>query len=113
MDSRRRKGVAIGSALVLIIGGTLLAYLWLTRYERAYANLIPEAPKKEVIRQFGKPGATEICRSTPLWDDRPVGKQSAKCVEEFRYYYRFRIGAWVVGFDANGRAVTKYHESSP
>ena len=113
MDSGRRKWAVIGSALILITFCGWFAYLWLTRYERAYANLMPETTKADVVRKFGKPDAIEGCRSSPVWDDRPMGKQPAKCIEEFRYYYRFRIGAWIVGFDANGRAVTKYYESSP
>ena len=113
MDSRRRKWIITGSALLLIFACAWLACLRLTRYERAYANLKPETAKEEVVRQFGKPDTIEGCRSTPVWDDRLMGKQSAKCIEEFRYYYRFRVGAWIVGFDANGRAVTKYYESSP
>jgi hypothetical protein len=74
---------------------------------------VPGTTKSEVIKQFGKPEDIEGCRHVPLWDDTPVDKESAKCVEEFRYFSRMRIGAWIVGFDANGRAITKYYESSP
>ena len=112
MDSRRRVWAVIGCALIFVVF-CWLTYRWLTRYERAYANLMPETTKKDVIKQFGKPDDIEICRSVALWDDQPVDKESAKCVEEFRYGYNYRIGAWLVGFDANGRAITKYYESSP
>jgi hypothetical protein len=84
-----------------------------TRYERAYARLMPGTTKGEVIKQFGKPDGIEGCHRVPLWDDQPVDNESTKCVEEFRYFSRMRIGAWIIGFDANGKAVTKYYLSSP
>lgn len=74
---------------------------------------MPGTTKIEVIKQFGKPDDIEGCHRVPLWDDEPVEKESTKCVEEFRYVSRMRIGAWIVGFDANGKTVTKYHLSSP
>ena len=92
--------------------GSWIHYAY-TRYEKAYAHLVRGTSKHEVINQFGKPGSIEGCHPIPSWDDEPVDKESAKCVEEFRYFSRLRIGAWVVGFDANGRAITKYYESSP
>jgi hypothetical protein len=84
-----------------------------TRYERAYARLMPGTTKGEVIKQLGKPDDIEECRRVPLWDGQPVDNESPKCVEEFRYFSRMRIGAWIIGFDANGKAVTKYYLSSP
>jgi hypothetical protein len=111
MDSRRRMWVATGCVLILMV--IICTYRWSRRYERAYVRLAPGTTKGEVIKQFGKPEDIEACRQVPLWDDAPVDKESAKCVEEFRYFYRTRIGAWIIGFDANGRAITKYYESSP
>jgi len=84
-----------------------------TRYERAYVRLMPGTTKGEVIKQFGKPDGIEGCHRVPMWDDQTVDNESTKCVEEFRYFSRMRIGAWIVGFDANGKAVTKYYLSSP
>ena len=84
-----------------------------TRCEKAYARLVRGTSKREVMKQFGKPGKIEGCKSIPSWGGKQVDPVSAKCVEEFRYFSRLRIGAWVVGLDADGRAITKYYESSP
>lgn len=109
-----RRGRLLGTlASGLIFMGLVWAYSQYTRYERAYASLASGTTKSEVVKQFGKPDDIEECHRVPLWDDKPVNSESTKCVEEFRYFSRMRIGAWIVGFDANGKAVTKYHLSSP
>jgi hypothetical protein len=112
---RRLNLVMIGCALTLVaVTSIWLAYRWYTRYDRAYARLVPGTTKAEVLREFGQPGyATTSCSQFPSWDEKPLSKDSVKCVEEFEYFYRIRIGGWFIGFDANGKAVTKYYESSP
>jgi hypothetical protein len=111
MNHRRRLWLAIGIALVVSI--SFYVHRRYTRYERAYARLMPGATKAEVLRQFGKPQEITRCTHAPSWDDEPVDEKSVKCVEEFRYFSRMRIGAWIVGFDANGIARTKCYSSSP
>jgi hypothetical protein len=74
---------------------------------------MPGTTKAEVLRQFGKPKDIAKCIHAPSWDDKPVDEKSAKCVEEFLYFSRMRIGQGIVGFDADGMAVTKYYASSP
>jgi hypothetical protein len=112
---RRLSLIMIGCALTLVgIASTWLVDRWYTRYDRAYARLVPGTTKAEVLKEFGRPGyVTTSCSQFPSWDEKPLGRDSVKCVEEFEYFYRIRIGRWVVGFDADGRAVTKYYESSP
>jgi hypothetical protein len=113
MNHRRRLWLTIGIALVLIVSISFCAHRQYTRYERAYARLTPGTTKAEVLRQFGKPQEITKCTYVPSWDDEPVDEKSVKCVEEFRYFSRMRIGAWIVGFDADGIARTKYYSSSP
>src|SRR5262245_10463059 len=107
----RRLFVTIGVAFLLFMG------FWLerlyTRYDREYARLSPGTTKTEVLRRFGKPGEISGCTYSLSWDDEPVGEKSAKCVQEFHYFSRARIGLWVVGFNVNDRAVTKHFLSSP
>lgn len=108
------KHVRLWATICLILTTTVA--LWVhhryMRYERAYAHLRPGTPKGDVLRQFGKPNYTEGCHSISMWDGQPAENKSA-CVEEFRYFTRLRVGAWIVGFDANGKAVSKYYLSSP
>jgi len=74
---------------------------------------MPGTTKAEVLREFGKAKEITKCSHAPSWDDEPVDEKSGKCVEEFQYFSGMRIGAWTVGFDADGIAVTKYYSSSP
>ena len=112
MNHHRRLWAIGGSGLIFMALTAFWIHYQYTKYERAYALLVPGTTKSEVIKQFGKPDAIEACHRVPLWDDEHLVKES-KCVVEFRYFSRMRIGAWIIGFDANERAVTKYYESSP
>lgn len=102
---------AVGLALILLVGFCL--HYDYTRYEEPYARLTPGTTKTEVLRQFGKPGDITKCSDDNLWDETSLDKKSVKCVEEFHYFSHTRVGEYVVGFDENGRIVTKYYESSP
>ena len=42
-----------------------------------------------------------------------MDNSSMPCVEEFQYFSRISIGEWDVGFDKNGRVVSKDYLSSP
>lgn len=110
---RRGLWVVIGLSLALV----LLIAVWLERqydkYPRAYARLKPGASKADVLQSFGKPDNISECRDLPEWDGEPVDLKSARCVREFSYFSRVRIGEWTVGFDANDRVVTKDYGSSP
>lgn len=53
------------------------------------------------------------CMYAPSWDGKPLDEKSTKCVEEFSYYSHLRIGLWVIGFDENGKVVSKDYLSSP
>ncbi len=109
----RRGRLTIFTILVLVsFVGYWLHYDY-TRYEKAYARLTPGTSKVEVLRLFGRPGYTTKCSEENMWDETALDGKSAKCVEEFHYFSHVRVGEYVVGFDENDRAVTKYYESSP
>jgi hypothetical protein len=103
--------------VVVTVGLLLVAGFWYhkryMRYEKEYARLIPGTTKAEVLRRFGKPKSISRCVYSLSCDDKPVNEKSVKCVQEFEYYSRMRIGEWVIGFDANDRAVSKHYLSSP
>jgi hypothetical protein len=109
---RTRLWLAIG----LTLASLLLIALWLLRqyekYPRAYAGLKPGASKAEVLVSFGMPGDITACSAVPTWDGNPLDS-SVRCVREFRYFSRLRIGEWTVGFDASDRVITKGYSSSP
>ena len=111
--ARHRHWVAIGFGLALLAVLNFRLIRQYDKYPRAYAQLKPGASKAEVLRSFGKPDDITESRDVPEWDGDPVDLKSARCVREFWYFSRVRIGEWTVGFDANDHVVTKYYGSSP
>jgi hypothetical protein len=113
MTTRVRRWILAGMSIIVIC--LVLAAIWyeLTFYERAYAWLTPGATKAEVLKHFGKPGNAEACAHAPVWDGNPVDNSSMPCVEEFQYFSRISIGEWDIGFDKNGKVVSKSYSSSP
>lgn len=101
--------VAAGAAI--LASGTL--YKRYKRYDAAYATLQPKTSKEEVVRQFGQPTEKRHCQLKASWDAEPDKIESGNCVEEFWYYSRISPEQWVIGFNENGLAVTKYHLVSP
>ncbi len=103
--------------LFLILACALLAIVVLVwqkkRYESAYAALVPNTPKAVVLKRFGKPREIRQCGLRPSWDAERLPKQSAECVEEFWYFSRISPEQWVISFDKEGRAISKYYFASP
>src|SRR5271155_5729652 len=113
MNLRLRLWLKIGIPLTLIFLMAVAITAWLTKYQRAYARLVPGTTKAEVLKEFGNPRCTRKCGLSPSWDDVPLDKFSTKCAEELWYFSRTSMDQWVVGLDANGKTVTKGHLSSP
>jgi hypothetical protein len=105
MTTRIRRWVLVSVSILVIM--LVFAAIWyeLTFYERAYAWLKPGATKAEVLKHFGKPGNIDASCLPPSWDGEAVDNSSMPCVEQFRYFHRFSIGEWVIGFDKNGKVV--------
>jgi hypothetical protein len=113
MTTRIRRWVLVSASILAIV--LMFATIWyeLTFYKRAYAWLKPGATKAEVLKHFGKPGGIYPCFGTNSWNGEPLENWSMPCVEEFVYPSRFSIGEWVIGFDKNGKVVSKGYSSSP
>ena len=114
MTTQNRLWILASASIIVmfLVSGTV--WYELTFYKRAYAWLTPGATKAEVLRHFGKPGNVEACVHAPSWDGEPVDDLSMPCVEEFRYFSRIiSVGEWDVGFDKNGKVVSKGYSSSP
>ena len=110
-----RRTWIIGCAAIFAVSiSTWLTYRWYAKFDREYARLVPGTAKAEVLQRFGKPDLITNCNGYSLaWDEKPLDDKTVRCVEEFVYFRRMGIGAWDIGFDTNGRAVTKGYESSP
>jgi len=113
MTARARRWILVGMSIIVICLVFVLVWYELTFFERAYAWLTPGATKADVLNHFGNPGRVEACSHPPSWDGNPVDRSSMPCVEEFQYFSRISIGEWDVGFDKNGKAVSKGYSSSP
>ena len=103
-------------ATITLAGALFIANTaWkLKRYERAFPRLEFGATKAQVIQEFGKPQATDTCtfESRLIWGDEII-ERSDFCIDHFWYSTPPLIGAWVIGFDKEGRAVIKEYLQSP
>jgi hypothetical protein len=70
--------------------------------------------REEVLKRFGKPGDVRKCDpKSSSWDGNPVDKTSMTCIEEFWYFSKVSLEQWAIGFDKNGRVVSKAYLLSP
>jgi hypothetical protein len=83
------------------------------RYGHAYASLAKGTPKAEVLKQFGSPTKTGPCSFKPSWDAQPLAQNGFACTEQLAYFSWVSPEQWVIGFDKDGRAITKYYLVSP
>ena len=115
MTTRRsRVWLVVSSTLLLIILISALVAFQLTRYGREYPRLTRGTTRDEVIKRFGTPGDIRKCDSlSSSWDGNSVDEISKTCVEEFWYFSKVSLEQWVIGFDKNGRVVSKAYLVSP
>ena len=115
ISSGRKRMIALALLIAAVVVALLIVGLRrrYLRYENAYAELQPRTSEREVIRRFGEPAERRRCRPKPSWDGEPIKEDFGNCVEEFWSYSKISPEQWVVGFDANGLALTKYHFASP
>jgi len=93
---------------------TIAFFTWQKRrYESAYGALVPYTHKALVLKQFGKPKEIKQCTLKPSWDAKPLPKQPTDCLEEFWYFSRISPEQWIISFDKDGRAISKYYFTSP
>jgi len=103
-------GTVVLSALITFVASVVIRD---RRYSQAYTKLSPGASKAEVLRDFGPPEAEYPCDlRTELYWGQVKTAATAVCVVEF-WYGSYPIGAWVIGFDAEERAVSKTYLESP
>jgi hypothetical protein len=102
-------GLVVLGACVLIAG-----FVWeKRRYSAAYEGLSPGTDVSEVLKRFGKPTRIESCNLNPSWNGEAVSTSKVGCVKQFRYFSKISPEQWIVGFDSEGKAVTKYYFASP
>jgi len=115
MKSRTGRWILIGSSVTVIVA-MACAGLWyeFNHYQRAYEQLTRGTMKANVLKRFGKPGRVSDCRSTSQsWDGRQEDAISKTCVELFEYFSHHSIEQWNIGFDKDGRVVSKAYLQSP
>jgi hypothetical protein len=112
VELRTRLWILTVSSLILVLAFAL--WYELTHYQKAYEQLTRGSTKVDAVRRFGKPGRVSDCRLSHLsWDDQPEDAISKRCVEIFEYPSCHSIGRWEVGFDQDGRVVSKGYLQSP
>ena len=103
----------LGTLVLAIVILVTKAFFETKAYEEAYGRLSRGSTKAQVLRDFGKPAYDRRWCLSPLWDEEPVQPGTTPCVETFWYNSHMSIEQWVVGFDKNGRVVTKGYLQSP
>jgi hypothetical protein len=114
MSTQTRRAVVIGSTVVVALF-LACAGVWyeLTHYRRAYEQLTRGTAKADVLKRFGKPGRVTDCRfESQSWDGGPE-EFPKTCVELFEYFSNHSIDGWEIGFDKDGRVVSKAYLQSP
>jgi hypothetical protein len=108
-----RRTVAF-AIIVAIAGLSFGSYAWARN-----ANLKSEFYKTKrgetesaVVQRMGAPSSINSpCYNTDFWLDEHVSHSG--CVRELAYNAVALPKYWSIGFDKNGRAVTKYENVSP
>ena len=74
-----------------------------------FAKIDKGVSRQSVLSQMGKPDTTRPCGKNLWWgsDGNFLGYNDGTCVSEDRYEYF--LSAWGVGYNVDGRAVSKYH----
>jgi len=85
--------------------------------DQAFLQVRQGDSSAQVIELFGEsPLVTMDVETNIGWDETWTNKMSGvKCVKQFHFYPPFTIcgESWVVGFDEQSNAVTKFHIVSP
>lgn len=93
---------------VVAVLGAYVAYLAQAdrSFEAQFRGVAEGATRAQVIARLGTPDAVrESCRDLPTWMNRPV---LATCAEELEFHAGLKGVFWTIGFDADGKAISKY-----
>jgi hypothetical protein len=108
VHSVSRSGVLLVGAIVAV-GLSVLAWHWRERIRyQAFLNVREGASEASVIAAFGQPQEVRQCGDSLWWGDDfdYRGKNDGRCTKWM--IFRQLFDAYGVGFDAQGRVVSKY-----
>ncbi len=111
---KAKAAIIVVAIVTTAVAAILILEIWkVNHYQSAYNALKQGATKTEVISDWGPAKDSKSCRSGGTWDDKPIPPGTKDCVEELWYFSRVTPEQWAIGFDEDGRAVSKYHFVSP
>jgi hypothetical protein len=96
-------------AVVLVVGALGLVRLLDWRAGLAFGRIRPGEAEAKVLMYLGSPSKTEPCGGVLWWADQPAGRNDGRCISQARYQYAH--SAWIVGYDADRKVVSKHHET--
>jgi hypothetical protein len=105
--------IAILVMVMILAAVVATAILRVKHYQKAYDSLMPGASKSQVLREWGPPRYSRACRQGATWDGDASAVGPLECFEELWYFSQVTPEQWALGFDREGRAVSKYHFVSP
>jgi hypothetical protein len=112
MPVRKLKYIAI-VIVALAVTGLVLPILRIKLLEQHYNQVEKGQSKESVEARLGKPAEIKRCTENIWWDAQFLKKNKGECQEEFWYYSHITPEMWTIGFDENGRVISKYHYVSP
>jgi len=113
--------MTVGKTIALVVTAFSAIWIgWVLRKESqlngAFAAVKKGDNEGRVVQLFGKPkGVTGAPDSVAWGSEDSIRRNSGECIRVFWYSRPINLdgGAWVVGFDKEGKVVSKYHYASP
>lgn len=104
-------------SVVLLLLFTSVGYgFWLGQIrENRYEQVMKNDSEQRVVELLGKPAKITGPPENIAWGDADMRSNKGECVREFWYSPPLTIcgEAWAIGFDQQGKVVSKYHVTSP
>jgi len=76
------------------------------RAGRQFERIQMNAKSQDVEAMMGRPDVTRPCGKYMWWGSEYHGENDGRCITEVRYEHF--LSAWVFGYSAHGRVVSKY-----
>ena len=120
-DLKRSAKMRVGKIIALLVTASVVAWVgWAFRKEAqlsgAFAAVEKGDSEARVLELFGRPKSVTGVPENIAWGtEDSIRKNSGECTRVFWYRrpINFDGGAWVVGFDKEGKVVSKYRYASP
>jgi hypothetical protein len=106
-------GLLVAGILIVVLVYVAHPFYKSSTLQQGYKDIKRGMRERRVWELMGRPTTEGVCKNRLTWDEEYLGPSEGVCIKEYRYESPKTTEVWIVGFDANGRAVSKYHVTSP